>query len=33
MDQVLATARELGVRLVLPFVDQWEWVGVRFPPA
>jgi hypothetical protein len=29
MDQVLVTARELGVRIVLPFVDQWEWVGVR----
>lgn len=29
LDRVLATARELGVRVVLPFVDQWDWVGVR----
>lgn len=29
MDQLIVTAGELRVRLVLPFVDQWEWVGVR----
>jgi hypothetical protein len=29
MDQVIAIAGELRVRLVLPFVDQWDWVGVR----
>lgn len=29
LDQVLATARELGVRIILPLIDQWDWVGVR----
>lgn len=29
MDQVIAMAGELRVRLVLPLVDQWDWVGVR----
>lgn len=27
MDQVIALAGELRVQLVLPFVDQWDWVG------
>lgn len=27
MDQALDVARELGIRLILPLVDQWTWVG------
>lgn len=30
LDQVIALAGEMGIRLVLPFVDQWDWVGVRY---
>lgn len=30
LDQVIALAGEMGIRLVLPFIDQWDWVGVRF---
>ena len=27
LDQALAIARELRIRLIIPFVDQWQWVG------
>jgi len=27
MDQVLASANEIGVRLIIPFVDNWKWMG------
>lgn len=29
LDQVLATANELGVRIIIPFVDNWPWMGGR----
>jgi hypothetical protein len=29
LDQVLATANRLGVRLIIPFVDNWSWMGGR----
>jgi len=29
MDQVLALANEFGVRLIIPFVDNWKWMGGR----
>jgi len=27
LDQVLATAKEKGVRVIIPFVDNWHWWG------
>lgn len=27
MDHALAAANEQGIRLIVPFVDQWSWVG------
>ena len=27
LDQALDVAREMGVRLILPLIDQWTWVG------
>lgn len=27
LDQAIAEADETGVRLILPFVDQWDWWG------
>ncbi|HXS67284.1 MAG TPA: hypothetical protein VN761_00480 [Candidatus Polarisedimenticolia bacterium] len=29
MDQVLATANRTGVRLIIPLVDNWPWMGGR----
>lgn len=29
LDQVLATANEVGVRVIIPFVDNWPWMGGR----
>jgi len=29
MDQVLALANEYSVRLIIPFVDNWKWMGGR----
>ena len=29
MDQVLASANEIGVRLLIPLVDNWRWMGGR----
>jgi mannan endo-1,4-beta-mannosidase len=29
MDQVLALANEFGVRLIIPFADNWKWMGGR----
>ncbi|GAB5037588.1 beta-mannanase [Nannochloropsis oceanica] len=27
LDQALDVAREMGIRLILPLIDQWTWVG------
>ncbi|WP_094248338.1 MULTISPECIES: S-layer homology domain-containing protein [unclassified Paenibacillus] len=27
MDRMLALANQTGVRVIIPFVDQWQWVG------
>lgn len=27
LDNALDIARQLGLRLIIPFVDQWRWVG------
>lgn len=27
LDHALDIARQLGLRLIIPFVDQWRWVG------
>lgn len=27
LDQVLASANRIGVRLIIPFVDNWKWMG------
>jgi len=27
LDQVLASANQIGVRLIIPFVDNWKWMG------
>jgi mannan endo-1,4-beta-mannosidase len=29
LDQVLAIANETGVRIIIPFVDNWPWMGGR----
>lgn len=29
LDQILAIANEVGVRLIIPFVDNWRWMGGR----
>ncbi len=29
LDQVLASANEIGVRLIIPFMDSWKWMGGR----
>jgi mannan endo-1,4-beta-mannosidase len=29
LDEVLATANRTGVRLIIPFVDNWPWMGGR----
>ncbi len=29
MDQVLAAANRIGVRLIIPFIDNWRWMGGR----
>ena len=29
MDQVLATANKVGVRLIIPLMDNWKWMGGR----
>jgi len=29
LDQVLAIANEVGVRVIIPFVDNWSWMGGR----
>ena len=29
LDQILAIANEVGVRLIIPFVDNWSWMGGR----
>ena len=29
LDQMLAIANEVGVRLIIPFVDNWPWMGGR----
>lgn len=29
LDQMLATANETGIRLIIPFVDNWSWMGGR----
>lgn len=28
-DQILALANEIGVRVIIPFVDNWSWMGGR----
>ncbi|MDZ7721860.1 MAG: cellulase family glycosylhydrolase [candidate division KSB1 bacterium] len=27
LDQVLALANEIGIRVIIPFVDNWSWMG------
>ena len=27
LDQLLASANEIGVRIIIPFVDNWSWMG------
>jgi len=27
LDQVLASANRIGIRLIIPFVDNWKWMG------
>jgi hypothetical protein len=27
LDHALDISRQLGLRLIVPFVDQWEWIG------
>lgn len=29
LDQILAVANEVGVRIIIPFVDNWKWMGGR----
>jgi len=29
LDQLFATANEVGVRIIMPFVDNWSWIGGR----
>lgn len=29
LDQILAIANELGIRLIIPLVDNWSWMGGR----
>ena len=29
LDMILAKANEIGVRLIIPFVDNWKWMGGR----
>jgi mannan endo-1,4-beta-mannosidase len=29
LDQVLASANKVGVRIIIPFVDNWSWMGGR----